>query len=138
LIFAATIGALFVFAHTLRKSVSLPPKNKTHAQANADVFNNINQQFWQYVLPGCDALGYVACTGTNFCIRARCLAQVGWFPEYTITEDYALSMELKMEGVKGRYLSEYLAVGEAPTEVRNVCRQRSRWTKVRETFCLVF
>lgn len=54
------------------------------------------------VLPGCDALGYVACTGTNFCIRARALATVGWFPEYTITEDYALSMELKMAGLKGR------------------------------------
>jgi hypothetical protein len=24
---------------------------------------------------------------------------------------------------------EYLAVGEAPDEIRNVCRQRSRWTK---------
>jgi hypothetical protein len=39
----------------------------------------------RYVLPGCDALGYIACTGTNFCLRARSLAQVGWFPEYTIT-----------------------------------------------------
>jgi len=55
--------------------------------------------------------------------------QVGWFPEYTITEDYALSMELKSAGFKGRYLAEYLAVGEAPDEIRNVCRQRSRWTK---------
>jgi hypothetical protein len=43
-------------------------------------------QFWEYVLPGCDAWGYVACTGTNFCLRARALAAVGWFPEYTITE----------------------------------------------------
>jgi cellulose synthase/poly-beta-1,6-N-acetylglucosamine synthase-like glycosyltransferase len=25
--------------------------------------------------------------------------------------------------------AEYLAVGEAPTEMRNVLRQRSRWTK---------
>jgi hypothetical protein len=37
--------------------------------------------------------------------------------------------------------AEYLAVGEAPTEMRNVMRQRSRWTKghmqVRETsLCL--
>jgi hypothetical protein len=30
--------------------------------------------------------------------------QVGWFPEWTITEDYALSMELKMAGFTGRYL----------------------------------
>jgi hypothetical protein len=37
-------------------------------------------------------------------------AQAGWFPEYTITEDYALSMELKLAGFRGRYLPEYLAV----------------------------
>jgi hypothetical protein len=34
-------------------------------------------QFFQYVLPGCDALGYTACTGTNFCVRAQAFAQVG-------------------------------------------------------------
>jgi cellulose synthase/poly-beta-1,6-N-acetylglucosamine synthase-like glycosyltransferase len=39
-----------------------------------------------------------------------CVAQAGWFPEYTITEDYALSMELKLAGFRGRYLPEYLAV----------------------------
>lgn len=110
---------------------------------------------------------------------------VGWFPEYCITEDYALSMELRAAGFKvgpnaclglaaglrrvlhqlparlcsrgrrlpafdhrfrpqsnpakpppgpacthqGRYLAEYLAVGEAPEELRNVLRQRSRWCK---------
>ena len=54
---------------------------------------------------------------------------MGWFPEYTITEDYALSMELKAAGFKGRYLPEYLAVGEAPDEIRDVMRQRSRWCK---------
>jgi cellulose synthase/poly-beta-1,6-N-acetylglucosamine synthase-like glycosyltransferase len=39
--------------------------------------------------------------------------QVGWFPLYTITEDYALSMELKAAGFKGRYLPEYLAVSRS-------------------------
>lgn len=34
-------------------------------------------KFFQYVLPGCDALGYTACTGTNFCVRAQALAKVG-------------------------------------------------------------
>jgi cellulose synthase/poly-beta-1,6-N-acetylglucosamine synthase-like glycosyltransferase len=38
--------------------------------------------------------------------------QAGWFPEYTITEDYALSMELKMAGFRGRYLPDYLAVSQ--------------------------
>jgi cellulose synthase/poly-beta-1,6-N-acetylglucosamine synthase-like glycosyltransferase len=36
--------------------------------------------------------------------------QVGWFPEWTITEDYALSLQLKAGGVHGRYLPLYLAV----------------------------
>jgi hypothetical protein len=45
-----------------------------------DIFNNTNQQFWEYVLPGLDALGYIACTGTNFVLRGRALASVGWFP----------------------------------------------------------
>ncbi|KAF8062642.1 VHA-F [Scenedesmus sp. PABB004] len=112
-----------------RVSLVLTPQAFSNIAPGGDIFNNINQQFWEYVLPGCDAWGYIACTGTNFCIRARALATVGWFPEYTITEDYALSMELKAAGLKGRYLAEYLAVGEAPDEVRNVCRQRSRWTK---------
>ncbi len=49
--------------------------------------------------------------------------------QYCITEDYALSMELRSAGFKGRYLAEYLAVGEAPDELRNLLQQRSRWTK---------
>jgi hypothetical protein len=52
-----------------------------NVDAAADIWNHVNPQFWQYVLPGCDALGYVGCTGTNVCIRARCLAQVMSFNE---------------------------------------------------------
>jgi cellulose synthase/poly-beta-1,6-N-acetylglucosamine synthase-like glycosyltransferase len=55
-------------------------------------------------LPGAFAWGYIACTGTNFCLRVRALAHCGWFPEYTITEDYALGMELKSRGYKVRLL----------------------------------
>ncbi len=43
--------------------------------------------------------------GTNFCIRAKALAACGWFPEYTITEDYALSMELKKRGFTGKWVA---------------------------------
>jgi hypothetical protein len=35
---------------------------------------------------GTDALGYIACTGTNFCLRCYPLADCGWFPTFTITE----------------------------------------------------
>jgi cellulose synthase/poly-beta-1,6-N-acetylglucosamine synthase-like glycosyltransferase len=43
--------------------------------------------------------------------------------------DYALGMELKSRGYKATYLNQYIAVGEAPEEARNIFQQRSRWTK---------
>lgn len=40
----------------------------------------------QYWLPGAFAWGYIACTGTNFVIRAQALASCGLFPNNTVTE----------------------------------------------------
>ncbi len=39
------------------------PQAFNNINPSSDIFNNINQQFWEYVLPGCDAWGYIACTG---------------------------------------------------------------------------
>ena len=75
-------------------------------------------------------LGY-AIAGTNFLIRSNAFEECGWSPEYTLTEDYALGMELTKRKWKCRYVEEYLAIGEAPEEVRNCFQQRSRWAKVR-------
>ena len=62
-------------------------------------------------------------------VRAQAVMEVGGSPMYTMTEDYALGMELKKFGWHCRYVQEYLAIGEAPHEVRNMYQQRSRWTK---------
>ena len=70
-----------------------------------------------------------AAAGTNFLIRAAAFKEAGWSPEYTLTEDFALGMELKKRRWQCRYVEEYLAVGEAPDEVRNCFQQRSRWAK---------
>ena len=68
--------------------------------------------------------------GTNFLMRARAFMEVGGSPTYTLTEDFALGMELKKYNWQCRYVQEYLAVGEAPDQIRNCFQQRSRWTKV--------
>ena len=57
--------------------------------------------------------------------------QAGWSPTYTLTEDFALGMELKKRNWSCRYVCDYLAIGEAPDQIRNCFQQRSRWTKVR-------
>ena len=69
-------------------------------------------------------------SGTNFLIRSSAFEECGWSPEYTLTEDYALGMELTKRKWRCRYVEEYLAIGEAPEEVRNCFQQRSRWAKV--------
>ena len=57
--------------------------------------------------------------------------QAGGSPTYTLTEDFALGMEMVKRQWKCRYVSSYLVVGEAPEQVRNAMQQRSRWVKVR-------
>ena len=74
--------------------------------------------------------------GTNFLTRAVAFREAGWSPEYTLTEDYALGMELTRLKWQCRYVAEYLAIGEAPHETRNCFQQRSRWCKVHAPFCM--
>lgn len=83
-------------------SLVLTPQAFSNINPRADIFNNINQQFWEYVLPGCDALGYIACTGTNFCLRARSLAQV-WrasFSPHTARSQFLLLAEDACAGIQ--------------------------------------
>jgi len=73
---------------------------------------------------------FSAAAGTNFLMRAKAFMEAGGSPTYTLTEDFALGMEMKKYGWQCRYVQEYLAIGEAPDEIRNCFQQRSRWTKV--------
>ena len=63
-------------------------------------------------------------------MRSNALLEVGGSPQYTLTEDFALGMEMKKYGWHCRYVQEYLAIGEAPDQIRNCYQQRSRWCKV--------
>jgi hypothetical protein len=107
----------------------LSPQCFHNINVEADIFNHSNINFWEYAQRGYDALGFISCTGTNFLTRSSAFQQAGWSPEYTLTEDYALGMELKKRKWHCRYVEEYLAIGEAPEQVRNCFQQRSRWCK---------
>ena len=69
------------------------------------------------------------CAGTNFLVRCKAVREAGWSPQYTMTEDFALGMEMKKAQWHCRYVQAYLAIGEAPDQIRNCFQQRSRWTK---------
>lgn len=107
----------------------LSPQTFYNLHPETDIFNHANVAFWDYTQPGYDALGLISCTGTNFLVRSRAFLHAGGFPEWTLTEDFALGIELKKRKWQCRYVEEYLAIGEAPEDVRNCFQQRSRWTK---------
>jgi endoglucanase len=107
----------------------LSPQTFYNLNPEGDIFNHGNTHFWHYIQPGYDAWGVISCTGTNFLMRSRAFMQVGGFPDDTLTEDFALGIELKRYNWQCRYVNEYLAVGEAPEAVRNCFQQRSRWSK---------
>ncbi len=79
------------------------------------------------LLHACDDSTYIAWFEQ---VRSNALLEVGGSPTWTLTEDYALGMQLKKFGWHCRYVQEYLAIGEAPDQIRNCYQQRSRWCKV--------
>lgn len=107
----------------------LSPQCFDNINKGADIFNHQNIHFWEYMQPGYDCLGFISCSGTNFLIRSKAFQECGWSPHYTLTEDFALGMELKKRHWHCRYVKDYLAIGEAPEDVRQCFQQRSRWAK---------
>ena len=93
----------------------------------ADIFNHNNVGFFQAVQPGLDAWGATVCCGTNFAVRAAALHEVGWFPTESITEDFLLSLKLAAAGHVCRYHAAVVSTGEAPEDLRQIFKQRSRW-----------
>jgi cellulose synthase/poly-beta-1,6-N-acetylglucosamine synthase-like glycosyltransferase len=94
-----------------------------------DIFNHENVGFWHYLQPAYSVMGFISCAGTNFLIRSSAFAQAGWFPTHTLTEDYALGMEMRRRGWREVYVEDELVRGSAPDKVRAAFGQRSRWCK---------
>lgn len=67
--------------------------------------------------------------GTNFVIRNRAIEEVGGFPTYSPTEDFAISLPLHMRGWRSIYLAERLSSGLGPMDMKSYLKQQSRWAR---------
>ena len=103
------------------------PQHFFNVDHTGDVFNHQNSTFFFGVQTGLDAWRATVCCGTNFAVRAAPLAAVGWFPTESITEDFLLSLKLTASGWHCRYHGHVLTTGEAPEDLRQIFKQRSRW-----------
>lgn len=80
----------------------------------------------------CPAKGYdnaLFLCGTNFAIRRSALDSVNGLDTRFITEDYATSLNLHLKGKKGVFMPKVLALGFAPTSLKQYFSQQLRWSK---------
>jgi cellulose synthase (UDP-forming) len=85
--------------------------------------------FFGPICRGKDGLGAMMCTGTNVVFRRDALAQVGGFPENSLTEDFLLSVRLHEHGWQSVYLSEVVASGLGPEDMASYVSQQQRWAR---------
>ncbi|KAK9834108.1 hypothetical protein WJX84_003052 [Apatococcus fuscideae] len=107
----------------------LTPQFFRNVKHGHDIFNHVNSAFWYLMQPTFAVLGLISCTGTNFMIRAEAWQEVDGFPEHTVTEDFAMGIELTLRRWCCIFVPSALAIGEAPETTRKVFQQRSRWAK---------
>jgi len=142
--FISILDADFVPApHFLRRAVSLfreddvgivqTPQhfiNPDPLQSNlsiARVWPDEQRYFFDVVMAAKDAWGASFCCGTSSVIRFPILQQIGGFPTESVTEDYLVTLKMKVAGYRTIYLNERLSLGLAPEGLKEYVTQRSRW-----------
>jgi cellulose synthase (UDP-forming) len=93
----------------------------------ARVWPDEQRYFFDVVMAAKDAWGTAFCCGTSSVIRFRALQQIGGIPTQSVTEDYLLTLSMKVAGYRTVYLNEPLSLGLAPEGLKEYITQRSRW-----------
>lgn len=123
----ATLGALtdpcVAFVQT--------PQYYANAGENPVAASSWSQQalFFGIIARGKGEMGAMFCCGTNVVFRRQALAEVGGFPEDTVTEDFELSIRLQEAGWTSVYLPEVLAEGLGPEDMASYVSQQHRWAR---------
>ena len=85
--------------------------------------------FFGPIARGKDAHEAMFCCGTNVVFRRRALEAVGGFPAGSLTEDFAISLELHERGWRSVYVPEVLASGLGPEDLASYVSQQHRWAR---------
>jgi cellulose synthase (UDP-forming) len=85
--------------------------------------------FFGPIARGKDARRTMFCCGTNVVFARDALAEVGGFPEDSVTEDFELSIELHEREWESAYLPRVLASGLGPEDLGAYVSQQHRWAR---------
>jgi cellulose synthase (UDP-forming) len=85
--------------------------------------------FFDYICPAKAYDNALFLCGTNYAIRRKALLDAGGVDNRFVTEDYATSIRLHLQGKKGVFLPKVLALGLAPMNLKEYFNQQMRWCK---------
>ncbi len=85
--------------------------------------------FFDHICPAKGHDNALFLCGTNFAIRRSALDAVNGFDPHYITEDYATSLNLHLQGRRGVFMPQVLALGAAPSSLKQYFTQQQRWSK---------
>ena len=85
--------------------------------------------FFGPIARGKEGHGAMFCCGTNVVFRRAALDDIGGFPTASITEDFALSIDLHERGWRSVYVPEVLASGLGPEGAAAYVGQQDRWAR---------
>ena len=88
--------------------------------------NDQQALFYRVLCPGKGALNSAFICGTNVVIRAAALDEIGGLPQDCVTEDFAASLLLHPRW-RSVFLSDVLATGLGPMDLRSYFAQQGRW-----------
>ena len=107
------------------------PQSYRNRDVNRVAAGSHEQQalFYGPILRGKNAVGAVFSCGTNVVFRRAALGAISGMPEDSITEDLRMSLVLDRLGWTSVYVSEVLAHGLGPVDVRSFFKQQARWAR---------
>ncbi|MFN3865448.1 MAG: glycosyltransferase [Demequina sp.] len=83
--------------------------------------------FYRFIQPGRNRFNAAFCVGTNVLFRRAAVEDVGGICTDSKSEDVWTSMRMHEAGWKSVFISDVLAVGEAPETVEAYSKQQLRW-----------
>jgi len=83
--------------------------------------------FYEYVCEGKSTANAMFCCGSNFVMRKDAIKAAGGFDESTVTEDFATTLKLHIQGWRTMYYNYVYVVGLGPDTLGAYFTQQYRW-----------
>lgn len=87
----------------------------------------MQSMFYRFVQPGRNAFNAAFCVGTNVMFRRAAIDDIGGIYTDSKSEDVWTSLTLHGRGWRSIFLSETLAIGDAPDTIEAYAKQQLRW-----------